>query len=202
MLFKQEFHDGLTRGATTLTFRRWARPRVKIGGRYRLSPSGVLEVDAIDEVTAGEVTNTEARRSGFRDRAALLDELGRASPLTASTNVFRVAFHYLPLPDPSNRRAQDRDLSAEDLHALSARLKRMDALSKHGPWTLSTLSLIAEHPHVAASQLAALVNRETRPFKADVRKLKNLGLTLSFDIGYELSPRGRAFLERHALTPS
>jgi hypothetical protein len=38
-----------------------------------------------------------------------------------------------------------------------------------------------------------------QPFKIDVRKLKNLGLTESLDIGYRLSPRGRAYLA--ATTP-
>jgi hypothetical protein len=32
-------------------------------------------------------------------------------------------------------------------------------------------------------------------FKIDVRKLKNLGLTRSLEIGYELSPRGEAYLK-------
>ena len=31
-------------------------------------------------------------------------------------------------------------------------------------------------------------------FKLDVRKLKRLGLTVSLEVGYELSPRGRAYL--------
>jgi hypothetical protein len=31
-------------------------------------------------------------------------------------------------------------------------------------------------------------------FKADVRKLKELGLTESLEVGYRLSPRGRAVL--------
>jgi hypothetical protein len=39
-----------------------------------------------------------------------------------------------------------------------------------------------------------MVGRETAPFKLDVRKLKNLGLTTSHRIGYELSPRGAAYL--------
>ena len=39
-----------------------------------------------------------------------------------------------------------------------------------------------------------MLGRETAPFKLDVRKLKNLGLTLSFRIGYRLSPRGEAYL--------
>ena len=43
--------------------------------------------------------------------------------------------------------------------------------------------------------------RETPPFKADVRKLKRLGLTVSHDTGYELSPRGRALLRSTAFTP-
>ena len=47
---------------------------------------------------------------------------------------------------------------------------------------------------VAASKLAARVGRETLPFKTDVRKLKKLGLTQSFEVGYELSPRGLAYL--------
>ena len=38
-------------------------------------------------------------------------------------------------------------------------------------------------------------DRETKPFKLDVRKLKNLGLTISLKVGYELSPRGRAYLD-------
>ena len=33
------------------------------------------------------------------------------------------------------------------------------------------------------------------PFKADVRKLKALGLTISFSPGYRLSPRGEAYLK-------
>ncbi len=32
------------------------------------------------------------------------------------------------------------------------------------------------------------------PFKVNVRKLKNLGLTLSFNPGYDLSPRGKGYL--------
>jgi hypothetical protein len=38
------------------------------------------------------------------------------------------------------------------------------------------------------------VGREKLPFKRDVRKLKELGLTESLLVGYRLSPRGRALL--------
>ena len=65
-----------------------------------------------------------------------------------------------------------------------------------GPWTRPTLRLIAERPNVRAPDLAASVGRDTPSFKDDVRKLKALGLTISHNPGYELSPRGRALLER------
>ena len=45
-----------------------------------------------------------------------------------------------------------------------------------------------------APDLAASLGRETLPFKRDVRKLKELGLTESLEVGYRLSPRGRAYL--------
>jgi hypothetical protein len=58
------------------------------------------------------------------------------------------------------------------------------------------LELIDEHPERRAGDLAAMLGRERLPFKVDVRKLKQLGLTESMPIGYRLSPRGRAVLDR------
>jgi hypothetical protein len=42
----------------------------------------------------------------------------------------------------------------------------------------------------------AAAGRERHPFKTDVRKHKELGLTESLEVGYRLSPRGRALLAR------
>jgi hypothetical protein len=66
--------------------------------------------------------------------------------------------------------------------------------ARDGPWTLATLRLIGGRPGVRAADLAAAMGRERQPFKADVRKLKELGLTESLEVGYRLSPRGRALL--------
>lgn len=73
---------------------------------------------------------------------------------------------------------------------------RDDWVSAPGPWTGATLRMIAARPGVRAPDLAESFDRETAPFKIDVRKLKNLGLTHSLAVGYRLSPRGRAYL-RH-----
>jgi hypothetical protein len=40
---------------------------------------------------------------------------------------------------------------------------------------------------------------ETLPFKLRVRKLKELGLTESLEVGYRLSPRGKAVLQHLAI---
>jgi hypothetical protein len=58
------------------------------------------------------------------------------------------------------------------------------------------LRVIAERPGTRAGDLAAGMGRDRPSFKIDVRKLKELGLTESLKIGYQLSPRGRALLER------
>ena len=64
-----------------------------------------------------------------------------------------------------------------------------------GEWTYEYLQAIADHPGLRAPDLAESFGRETAPFKRDVRKLKELGLTISLEIGYELSPRGQLTLE-------
>ncbi|HJW62866.1 MAG TPA: hypothetical protein VJ849_05160, partial [Actinomycetes bacterium] len=56
--------------------------------------------------------------------------------------------------------------------------------------------LIGDQPGVRAGDLAGQRGRERHPFKTDVRKLKELGLTESLEVGYRLSPRGRALLSR------
>jgi Mn-dependent DtxR family transcriptional regulator len=72
----------------------------------------------------------------------------------------------------------------------------LDRVSRTGPWTRGYLELIADNPHVRAQDLADGLGVERDIFKNDVRKLKELGLTISHSPGYELSPRGRALLER------
>ena len=191
MLFKREFHQGLIDGSITLTFRRWTRPQVKVGGRYRFGGDHAIEVDAVTTVTPLRIRRADASRSGFSDRAALLALLDEQRG--TGKDVYRVEFHYAGKAGPGPP-AADARLSSEDVEALAARLEKMDRLSAHGAWTRRTLTLIDRHPHTVSTELARKLGRETRSFKADVRKLKRLGLTLSHEVGYEISLRGRAFL--------
>jgi hypothetical protein len=97
-------------------------------------------------------------------------------------------------PDPRTELANTDRLSDDDIARITARLARMDAASPVGPWTLPTLRLIEELPATRAPDLATRLGREPDRFKVDVRKLKALGLTLSLEVGYRLSPRGVAYL--------
>jgi hypothetical protein len=188
VLFAQRFWEPIQRGEVTLTFRRWKRLQVIAGRRYRTA-AGILEVESVDVVDPMTITAADARAAGHADRDALLAELPKDDALP----VYRIAFHLVPGPDPRDQLAANDELSAEDLAELDRRLARLDAASSHGPWTAAVLDVIARRPAVRAGDLADELGRERLPFKTDVRKLKNLGLTISLGTGYRLSPRGEAY---------
>lgn len=197
MLFKTRFHAGIRDGTVTLTFRSWQRPRVLPGRRYRFDGRGVIEVESIEEVPLTAIGESDARRSGFDGVAELIAALRRGKEARPDANaaVYRVAFRFVgDQADP--REALQGDVSVAALEHVVRRLDKMDRGSPRGAWTRPTLRLIDENPRVAASGLAVRVGREVRAFKVDVRKLKALGLTVSHEVGYELSPRGRAVLAR------
>lgn len=189
MLFSKQFWEPIRAGEVTLTFRRWKRPQVVADRTYR-SPAGRLHVTAVTVVTPDTVTDNDAERAGHESADALRAQL-RGDP---ADPVYRVEFRYLDEPDPRDLLANDDQLSSDDIAEIDRPLARLDKASGHGAWTRRYLELIKQHPGVRAPDLAVLVDRETQPFKTDVRKLKNLGLTISLRVGYRLSPRGEAYL--------
>ena len=185
MLFRQDVLRRIGEGEVTLAFRRWRRATVKAGGTLR-TPVGVLAIESVEVVGEDEVTEADVRRAGAESREALLSEGPQERPL------YRIEFR-LAGPDPRIALRERADISPGERAEIDARLSRLDSASRHGPWTRKVLELIAARPGTRAPDLAASLGRETAPFKADVRKLKELGLTESLQIGYRLSPRGRAY---------
>lgn len=188
MLFKQRVLDGFAAGTIDLAFRRWARPRVRAGSRLRTAV-GVVTVDRIDEVTVADITHAQARRAGFSSRKALLDDLATQR----DGRVYRIDLHVAG-PDPRVSLREESELTDGELTEIERRLARLDAASRRGAWTAKVLRMIRERPAVRAGDLAPVMGQDTQPFKRDVRKLKELGLTESLEVGYRLSPRGRAVL--------
>ncbi|TAJ16130.1 MAG: hypothetical protein EPO65_13845 [Dehalococcoidia bacterium] len=192
MLFSSKFHEPIRRGEVTLTVRRWLRPQARVAGRYRLHTGGAIEVSEVREVAETALTASLARRAGFASREALMADV----PSRAGAGLYLVTFRYIgDLADPRKALASEGVLSEADHAELTRRLHRMDA-GRSGVWTRETLRLIGQCEGVRAADLAARLGRETLPFKADVRRLKALGLTESLEVGYRLSARGRAYLER------
>ena len=96
--------------------------------------------------------------------------------------------------DPRIALREQDALSDAEIEGLLRRLRRLDAGSAEGPWTLRVLAAIEEQPGVVSTTLAERLGCERAWLKPQVRKLKNLGLTVSLRVGYELSPRGRIVL--------
>jgi hypothetical protein len=190
MLFEARFRDGVQDGSVTVTFRRWKRCQAIAGHRYRTAV-GMIEVEQVDVVDPAKITNADAKRSGYPSADAVRADLRGTDDLP----VYRIRFHAVQGPAPRDELAGTGALSPEDVADITRRLDRLDRASSSGPWTRTTLALIAERPEVRAGDLADRVGRERAPFKLDVRKLKNLGLTLSLPVGYRISPRGRAYLD-------
>jgi hypothetical protein len=115
----------------------------------------------------------------------------RSPELTPSSEVFRVELSHGGDGDRVEIALNDQ-LTASDLEAIDAALAKLDA-GANGAWTAKAMSLIEKQPRIAASKLAPSLGLETEPFKVLVRKLKKLGLTQAFEVGYEISPRGIAY---------
>ncbi|HVS12928.1 MAG TPA: winged helix-turn-helix domain-containing protein [Thermoanaerobaculia bacterium] len=188
MLLRRAALEGIAAGAIDLAFRRWQRPRVRAGTRLRTAV-GLVEVTGVEVVDPDRVTPEQAGRAGYPSVAALRSELDRYG----DAPVHRVGLRFAG-DDPRIALRQSADLDPEAHAGVSRRLDRLDARSRDGAWTRAVLRAIAEQPGRRAADLAAACGVETRPFKARVRRLKELGLTESLEVGYRLSPRGEAYL--------
>lgn len=192
--FTKPFWAGIADGSITVAFRYWKQPTVVAGRPYRTG-GGRIEVDSVEVVDPSAITAVDVANSGHGSRQEL-DAYLESAGTDPDRRLHCIRFHRLDEPDPRELLADDDSLSADDVAAISTRLDRFDKAAPAGPWTRTTLELIAHHPARRAPDLAVMAGRETKAFKLDVRKLKNLGLTRSLRIGYELSPRGQAYLDR------
>lgn len=92
MEFARELHAGVLSGDITVSVRLWQRPKVRVGGRYRVGP-GVLEVDSIELVPFGLLPPGDVEACGEPDREALRRRAAHAGPIADETLVYRVGFH-------------------------------------------------------------------------------------------------------------
>lgn len=177
-------------GDITVAFRRWKRATVKAGGHLRTS-IGELAIEAVDRITLDDITDDDIVASGSLDR----EDLARYRTRFEEGDVYRIRFA-LAGPDPRIARRERAQLSDDEFEEIRTKLARLDAASPRGPWTEKYLRLIEGYPDALALDLAQSIGIERLAFKANVRKLKEHGLTESRRPGYRLSPCGIAYLAR------
>jgi hypothetical protein len=187
MLFRRQTLEGIARGAVTLAFRRWKRPTAKAGGRVRTA-AGAVMLGEIVRCDAAVLSEHDAKAAGFEDLAALLGMLGPED----GNPVYRIEIRGIEPDDRVAKRETVRPSPAE-WRELRARFARWE---KSTPgYYRAILQIIAARPATLAATLASSLRVEKPKFKQDVRKLKELGLTESLDVGYRLSPRGEVVLK-------
>lgn len=189
MIIRQAVLEGIRAGVVTLAFRRWVRPTVKAGGTL-LTAAGQLHIGAVRVVSAASISAADATRAGYGSRQALLDELNAREV----GEIYRIELGGLTADPRVALRARPAE-TPDELRELRERLRRLDDRAPAGPWTTRVLRLIERHPGRRAGDLCREMGQEMLPFKANVRKLKALGLTESLEVGYRLSPRGTALLD-------
>jgi biotin operon repressor len=187
--FELRLRDGIHEDRITLAFRRWKASQVVAGHHYRTGRD-MVEAVSVDVVTPADVDDSQAAEAGYPGVAELLADLrgDEQAPL------YRIRFRRLEHRDPRDELASRPARDEAEIAALSARLARMDKSASHGPWTTSVLRQIAENPGTVSTVLAETLGWERQDFKLHVRRLKELGLTISLEVGYRLSPRGEAYL--------
>ncbi|AQP48260.1 hypothetical protein BW730_12850 [Tessaracoccus aquimaris] len=200
MLITKATADGIREGRITTQYRRWDAPRVKAGGT-QLTPAGLIRFTRVTRVPdLAKVSDRAAKVAGFKDADALRKMLRPRDPdaprrersAKGGEHVYRIQVEWAG-EDPrlALREAAPGD---DDLADLVRRLDRLDKRPT-GVWTVDVLMWIRDNPRVVSKVLAAERGVDLLPLKVDIRKLKALGLTISHDVGYELSPRGAAYLE-------
>jgi hypothetical protein len=184
VLLRNDALDKIRSGRISVVFRRWRYARVRAGTKLR-TMTGLIEIRSVAEVAS--VDDADARLAGYDDVEALRANI----PGDAANPLFRMEVRYAG-PDPRIALRADDALTAEQIADLNARLDRMD---RRRPWTRPVLRLIEARPATRAGDLFAEAGYpDMLTFKRDVRRLKELGLTESLEIGYRLSPRGQALL--------
>jgi hypothetical protein len=92
--FSRELRDDVIAGDITVSFRLWRRPKVRVGGRYRVGPAHI-EVDLVELVPFASITADDVRRCGEPDRESLRRRAAHAGPIGDDTLLYRIEFHLM-----------------------------------------------------------------------------------------------------------
>ena len=186
MLLKNKTIEDIRSGRITLLFRRWKKCGVKAGGT-QMTQLGVIGIDAVHVIAERQITLKDAKAAGFASKQELIGQMYVRDG--EQCELYRISVRWIGEDPRRSLRSNDK-LGKTELAEIIAKLQKLDAGSKRGPWTQLYLQMICDRPNVHAHVLAESIGLDIPTFKPWVRKLKALGLTESLRPGYRLSPRG------------
>jgi len=190
MLIKAVHLQGIKSGTIKLAFRSWEKPAVKEGTLLKTF-IGLVKVVSISTVKESQISKKEIKDAGFENQEQLLKSLRQ----NESNKIYKIELCYHS-EDPRIELRENAALTESAYAELKDKLIRFDKSSKQGLWTKKVLLSIKDNPKLRAIDLAKLTGFEKQWLKLNIRKLKNLGLTISHEVGYELSPLGKAILKK------
>lgn len=188
MLFKQRILEGIARGDVALAFRRWKRPQIRPGSRLRTA-IGEVSIGEVRQIEDATLSEDDALHAGFDSLTALKRDLRTGD----DRQLFRIEISGLD-PDTRDALREDDVLDPDQVSALADKLARWDKANNADGYHRRILETIAGEPATPAVELARRLGVDKLKLKRDIRKLKELGLTESLEMGYRLSPRGGAFV--------
>ena len=188
MLFKQKHLEGIKAGNISLAFRKWKKLQVNAGSLVK-TDVGVIRIDSIEKIDLSKITDEEAKKAGFPGAQSLIQLLGNQK----DGDIYRIEVDF-DSENPDTESDEKITIDEEEFEELKTTLDNLDKFSKVGKWTTKTLLAIQENPKMKAADLAVKAKKEKEWLKLNVRKLTALGLTISHEPGYTLSPTGEEYL--------
>ena len=96
LTFRNEDRERVANGEITVTYRLWARSRVKARRRYETG-FGAVEVDDVQVMPAGLIPESDVSLSGCDDIAAVWASAGehKQARVTSDTLLHRVQFRFV-----------------------------------------------------------------------------------------------------------
>ena len=189
MLFKKQYLDLIACGKLKYAYRKWSRPTVKTGSAL-LTPVGMLRIKSVEPIEYKDISDKDVRLAGYKDRQELEKELSFKSKGV----LYKIDF-FLEQEDPRIALRQKKKITSEEFKELVDTLQKLDKSGKIKSWTIKVLRALESEPGRRAIYYATKLQVEKEWLKRNIRKLKNLGLTISLPNGYLISPRGSKFLQ-------
>ena len=189
MLFKQKHLEGIKAGTVTLAFRKWKSTQLKRGSLLK-TDVGIVEITDIAIINEPHINEIDAQKAGFINLESLMKSIYSAE----IGKIYKI--HVRFLKETQAKKIKEKiSLSQSEIDSYKAKLLQMDKYARNGFWTKDILTSIKDNPKLSATQLSLKTGKTKEWLTQSIRKLKNIGLTVSLDPGYDLTPTGKLLME-------